>query len=128
MDPRDRLRPLLDGVGCTVCGAIVPVERIRILAHRDDLAFVELACPGCRSETLGLLLAPDEPEGDHVLDVAPPDSHAAVGPGPDPHESPITIADVRAMRDFLSDWQGSLRDLIERPFEDDDRPSTGPVG
>ena len=38
MDPRDQLRPLLDGVGCTVCGSLVPAERIRILAHRDDLA------------------------------------------------------------------------------------------
>ena len=68
MDPRDQLRPLLDGVGCTVCGSLVPAERIRILAHRDDLAFVELACPGCGSTTLGMLQAADD--GGVILDVA----------------------------------------------------------
>ena len=57
MDPRDQLRALLDGVGCTVCASLVPAERIRILAHRDDLAFVELSCPGCGSTTLGMLQA-----------------------------------------------------------------------
>ena len=36
MDPRDQLRPLLDGVGCTVCGSPVPGERIRILGDRAD--------------------------------------------------------------------------------------------
>jgi hypothetical protein len=128
MDPRERLRPLLDGVGCTVCGALVPVERIRILAHRDDLAFVELACPGCRSETLGLLLAPDEPDGDHLLDVAPADRTESAGAASQVPGSPITIADVRAMREFLSDWRGDLRDLVDGPREDDERPSAGPVG
>lgn len=115
MDPRDRLRPLLDGVGCTVCGTLVPGERIRILAHRDDMAFVELDCPGCASATLGLLLRADD-EGGLVLDVAPygelsPEHearHAATGP--------ITTADVRAARAFLDTWQGDLVGLLrDRP-------------
>ena len=37
MDPRDGLRPTLEDVACTACGAGVPADRLRILARRDDL-------------------------------------------------------------------------------------------
>ena len=56
MDPRDGLPPFANGVDCGACGGLVPLERIRILASRDDLTFVELDCPGCRSESLGIIV------------------------------------------------------------------------
>jgi len=33
------------------------MDRIRILASRDDLAFLELACAECKSESLGIVVA-----------------------------------------------------------------------
>jgi hypothetical protein len=57
MDPRDRLRPFANGVDCAVCGGLVPMDRIRIIASRDDLAFLELACTACKSESLGIVVA-----------------------------------------------------------------------
>jgi hypothetical protein len=57
MDPRDRTPPFANGVDCAVCGRNVPADRIRILASRDDLTFVELACSACRSESLGMIVA-----------------------------------------------------------------------
>jgi hypothetical protein len=57
MDPRDRLQPFANGVDCAVCGGLVPMDRIRILASRDDLAFLELACAACKSESLGIVVA-----------------------------------------------------------------------
>jgi hypothetical protein len=111
MDPRDQLRPLLDGVGCTVCGSPVPAERIRILAHRDDLAFVELSCPGCGSTTLAMLQAADDADG-LVSDLAafgeltPADEARRLGTGP------ITGEDVRAARAFLAKWNGDLVGLL----------------
>ena len=56
MDPRDRTPLFANGVDCAVCGRNVPAERIRILASRDDLTFVELACAACRSESLGMIV------------------------------------------------------------------------
>jgi predicted RNA-binding Zn-ribbon protein involved in translation (DUF1610 family) len=85
MDPIDRLRPALDGVACTACGASVPPDRIRILARRDDLSVVELACPAC---------------GVTAIDMTT--DHAAV-----------TSADVEAMRTMLADWRGDLRGLLD---------------
>ena len=103
MHPGDRLGPIPDGVTCTACGASVPAEWIRILAHRDDLAFVELDCTGCGSRALGLLLASDEPGGP-----------ARAGCRRRPAQSPsaITTADVVAMREHLAGWDGDLRGLL----------------
>ena len=56
MDPRDGLPPFASGVDCAVCGGLVPMDRIRILAQRDDLAFLELACAACKSESLGIVV------------------------------------------------------------------------
>ncbi len=110
MHPGDRLGPLPDGATCTACGAGVPARRIRILAHRDDLAFVELACPSCGSSALGLLLAADEPGDPPVLDVAADPAPLTTAPAmPLP---PISTADVTAMREHLAGWDGDVRGLL----------------
>jgi hypothetical protein len=119
MDPRDQLRPLLDGVGCAVCGSPVPAERIRILAHRDDLAFVELACPGCGSTTLGMVQASDD--GGVVLDVAPFGELTPADEARRAGSGPLTAADVRAARAFLAGWDGDLLGLLRPPDEPDAR-------
>jgi hypothetical protein len=63
MDPRDGSPPFANGVDCGACGRVVPHDRIRVLASRDDLTFVELDCPDCRSESLGIVVVGDGPSG-----------------------------------------------------------------
>ena len=63
MDPRDGLSSFANGVDCGACGQVVPLERIRVLASRDDLTFVELDCPDCRSESLGIVVRSDAADG-----------------------------------------------------------------
>jgi hypothetical protein len=63
MDSRDSLPPFVNGVDCAVCGQSVPVEGIKLLARRDDLTFVEVACAGCRSESLGIIVAGEDEGG-----------------------------------------------------------------
>ena len=88
MHPGDRLGPLPDGATCTACGAGVPAKRIRILAHRDDLAFVELGLPELRQLAPWVSCSPsDEPGDPPVLDVA-------VDPWPMAPSAPIDAADV----------------------------------
>ena len=73
MDPRDDLDSLAGGVDCAACGEFVPTARIRILARRDDIVFVEVTCPACRSDSLGIVIAEDGDDADEDLE--------AVGPG-----------------------------------------------
>src|ERR1044072_761499 len=80
MDPLDPLLALPDGLRCTVCDERVPATRIRLLAWRDDLAFLQIDCASCASTTLGFVLggraedaepasAPDPISSDDVLDM-----------------------------------------------------------
>lgn len=115
MDPRDRPRPLADGATCTACGAPVPTGRIKILARRDDVAFVELACPACGSAALGLLVPSTAPDGEPTLDVAADGStdHPAIQPASHPATGrgafrPISATDVEAVRSDLAAWDGDL--------------------
>ncbi len=108
MDPRDGLHPTLEDVACTACGAGVPGDRLRILARRDDLTFVESRCDTCGSRTVALLIAATEPGGRPFLDVA---TDRPVRPGSS-SPSVVTSADVHAMRADLAAWRGDLRRLI----------------
>ena len=112
MDPRDNLGALAGGVGCAACGDLVPGDRIRILARRDDLAFVEIACPACHSESLGIVVGPAAADGAPVPVMAP-------GPygefGPDDLDrfeaaGPIDADDVNVVRRLLAD--GDLAALL----------------
>jgi hypothetical protein len=115
MDPRDDLDSLAGGVGCAACGEIVPSHGIRILARRDDVIFVEVACPRCRSESLGIVVT----EGDVGPERAPGDAtpEIAFGEfGADDidrfrHADPIGVADVDVVRRLLA--RGGLNALVE---------------
>jgi hypothetical protein len=112
MDPRDHPRPLRDGASCTACGASVPTEAIRILAQRDDVAFVELDCPACHSTTLALLIEPVDGHGTSTLDVADDTADAHLRPVRS-LAGPITEADVEALRRDLAAWDGDLVGWLE---------------
>jgi hypothetical protein len=95
MDPLDHVVAPPDGLRCTVCDERVPASRIRLLARRDDLAFLEIDCGACLSATLGFILdgRADEP--------------AAV-----PGRGPISGDDVLDMHQLLASWHGDLAGLL----------------
>ena len=101
MDPLDHLLALPDGLRCTVCDQRVPVTRIRTLARRDDLTFIEIDCEACSSSTLGFLLAGQTDEPRPAPDLA--SAHAG---------TPITSDDVLDMHELLASWRGDLTELL----------------
>src|SRR4029079_9247043 len=95
MDPRAELDSLAGGVDCAACGNFVPTERIRVLARRDDISFVEIDCPGCRSASLGIVIA------DHARD----GSYGEFGPSDEERfreAPPIGTDDVHLVHDLLT--------------------------
>ena len=133
MDPRDDLDSLADGVDCAACGRFVPTDRIRVLARRDDIAFVEIHCPGCRSESLGIVIAADpdgaddEPGAGETTgdDVAVGPGHVYGEFGPRDRERfrealPIGTADLDIVRDLLA--RGGLAALVDGS----EPPAAGP--
>ena len=107
------------GAGCTRCGQPYAVHGIRVLAQRETIAFVQLVCFACQTQTLALVTgAPaaendesgledafsgDLPAGDGDADPATPRR-----PGP-----PIGEADVLEMRAYLAEYQGDVRGLFD---------------
>ena len=118
MDPRDDLDSLVGGVGCAACGELVPTDRVRVLARRDDIAFVEIQCAACRSESLGIVMGPsptDDPARDPSTGTAPADTYGEFGPGDAARfrdAGPIGSADLERVHELLA--RGGLDSLIGR--------------
>lgn len=125
MDPHDRLRALLEQASCTVCGDGLAPGSARILAEREDLAFVEIPCRSCGAVTLGMVSIPEGagvpgiPDGEtlELAQVHPADQ------APLPAAAPFDGDDVLDMHDFLADWDGGLHDLLGGPPDRDHRAS-----
>lgn len=97
MDPLDHLFALPGGHRCTVCDERVPAARVKLLAWRDDLAFLELDCAACLSTTLGFVLSG---RADDPVEPAAP--------------LPISSDDVLDMHQLLATWRGDLTGLLTR--------------
>jgi hypothetical protein len=104
MDPLDHLLALPDGHRCSVCEERVPAARVKLLAWRDDLAFLQIDCGSCLSTTLGFMLGGrlDEPDG------------RLERPGSRPEAAPISADDVLDMHQLLASWRGDLTGLLPR--------------
>ena len=123
MDPRDDLDSLAGGVDCAACGQFVPTERIRVLARRQDIAFVEIHCPACRSESLGIVIAATaEAARSEATAVGPGRAYGEFGPSDAERfreALPIDRDDVDLVHDLLDG--GGLAALVGGP----EPPSTG---
>ena len=112
MDPRDDLDSLAGGVDCAACGEVVPTDRVRVLARRDDIAFVEIQCAACRSESLGIVISTLT---DAELGDTPDGTYGEFGPGDARRfaaAGPIGAADLATVRDLLA--RGGLDALVGR--------------
>ncbi|HEX5591623.1 MAG TPA: hypothetical protein VFX65_15120 [Candidatus Limnocylindrales bacterium] len=103
MGPLDHLRALLDGNDCTVCDAPVPFDRVRILARRDDLVFLQVDCPACGSTSLGFVA------GEPARRPVRPEAERLAG------GATVSSDDVLDMHDFLAGWSGDLASLLRGP-------------
>ncbi len=103
MDPLDHLLALPDGPQCSVCDERVPIDRVKVLAWRDDLVFLELDCDGCLSTTLGFVLGGRADGPAEAPTDAPTDA---------PQAEPISSDDVLDMHQLLASWRGDLTGLL----------------
>jgi hypothetical protein len=106
MDPRDDQGSHAGGVDCAACGNFVPTDRIRVLARRDDISFVEVDCPSCRSESLGIVIGDASREDGAYGEFGPLDEERFRA------APPIGANDIHVVRDLLA--RGGLAALVGR--------------
>ncbi|MFN8520833.1 MAG: hypothetical protein U0667_15875 [Chloroflexota bacterium] len=111
MDGADWLRTQLTSFGCAACGAPYEPGRIRLLAERDGLYFVDLACIECASRAVAIVTVEldddDEPRADagELVRLAT-DARAQV--------APVAVDDVLDMHRFLERFSGGTVELLTR--------------
>jgi hypothetical protein len=116
MDGADWLRTQLTSFGCAACGEPYEMGRIRVLAERDGLFFVDLACARCESQAVAIVTVQtddDEPRADpfDLALVASSDDGMAVTPS---GAAPVTVDDVLAVHELLDDFEGDMHALLRR--------------
>lgn len=110
------------GAGCARCGQAYPEQGIRVLAQREGIAFVQLVCPTCQTQTFALVTGgPSTADEDSGADFAASAGEDLQAEGrrsgrrgrPRPPESaPISEVDVLEMRDFLAGYRGDASGLF----------------
>jgi hypothetical protein len=117
MDGADWLRTQLTSFGCASCGQAYEAGRIRVLAERDGLYFVDLACHHCDTQAIAIITVQigddDDPRAD-AGELPFIQLESADAPdGPVVAKAPvITADDVIDVHQFLTEFSGDTRDLL----------------
>lgn len=120
MDGADWLRTQLTSFGCAACGQPYESGRIRLLAERDGLFFVDLGCAHCGTQAVAVVTI--QVDEDQVAHADPGEQFESGYPGAPP-APPITSNDVLAVHALLADFHGDVSSLLNRL---DGHGSSGP--
>ena len=115
MDSPDWLRTQLTTFTCPACGRRYRGSRMRLLAEREGLFFVDLDCSRCGSHTVAIVTV-EVDESDvtiEVSDVVGEDEIEHLGESLPMGAALVTADDVLEMHEFLDRYQGSLVTLLE---------------
>jgi len=117
MDSPDWLRTQLTSFTCPACGRRYRGSRIRLLAERDGLYFVDLDCSRCSSHTIAIVTVETDESEIAIIDAS--DIERALSAEPDhlgedlpAGAAPVTADDVLEMHEFLADFEGDMRKLL----------------
>jgi len=124
MDSPDWLRTQLTSFTCPACGRRYRGSRIRLLAERDGLFFVDLDCSRCGSHTVAIVtveLDDSELSIADASDLGLPDEAFTVHMGEPlpPGAAPVTADDVLEMHEFLNGFKGDVTDLLRMATRSD---------
>ena len=117
MDSPDWLRTQLTSFTCPACGRRYRGSRIKLLAERDGLFFVDLDCTRCGSHTVAIVTVEEGETELSIIDAS--DIELAVDLEPEHlgEELPdklalVTADDVLDMHELLTDFDGDMRALL----------------
>lgn len=117
MDSPDWLRTQLTSFTCPACGRRYRGSRIRLLAERDGLFFVDLDCSRCGSHTVAIVtveLDDSQPSIADVSDLGLPAEELLEHLGEElpAGSAPVTADDVLDMHEFLASFEGDVSRLL----------------
>ncbi len=113
MDGESWLTNELASFACAACGQPYGEERVRLIAQRDELFFVDLACAHCGSQAVAIVsIQVEEPsDGESAGLVLEADVQVDVRA---PHRAVVSPDDVLDVHKVLADHEGDIRSLLAR--------------
>jgi len=117
MDGPDWLRTQLTSFTCPACGRRYRGSKIRLLAERDGLFFVDLDCARCGSHTVAIVTVEMDDGSASIMDIS--DMSISIDSLPEHlgEELPVGAApvmpdDVLEMHEFLAAFDGNFGRLF----------------
>ncbi len=104
MEASEWLRDQLATFECPACGRVYRGSRMRLLAERDGLFFVDLVCVGCRSTTVAIVTVEVD---DRERSIADANELRRAVPA-----AAVSADDVIDMHQFLAGFQGDIKHLL----------------
>ena len=117
MDGPDWLRTQLTSFTCPACGRRYRGSKIRLLAERDGLFFVDLDCARCGSHTVAIVTVEMDDTTASIteisdLSLATDEIPEHLGEELPAAASLVTADDVLEMHEFLSPFNGDISHLF----------------
>ena len=108
MDGADWLRTQLSSFGCAACGQAYEASRIRVLAERDGLYFVDLGCAHCGTQAVAIVTVQldDEENAQGTRDDQRPTADT-------PAVEAVSADDVLTVHRLLEGYEGDLDGLLD---------------
>ena len=119
MDGPDWLRTQLTSFTCPACGRQYRGSKIRLLAERDGLFFVDLDCSRCGSHTVAIVTVEMDDSQASITEISDltlgmEDVPEHLGEELPVGASLVTADDVLDMHEFLADFRGDVTALFRR--------------
>jgi hypothetical protein len=122
MDGADWLRTQLTSFGCAACGRAYDPGRIRILAQREELFFVDLGCETCGAQAVAVVTIQfDEADALHAETGDLEQARAQQSSVSEASAPPIGADDLLDMSSFLTRFDGDFRSILREPETDPQR-------
>jgi predicted RNA-binding Zn-ribbon protein involved in translation (DUF1610 family) len=117
MDGPDWLRTQLTSFTCPACGRRYRGSKIRLLAERDGLFFVDLDCARCGSHTVAIVTVEMDETTASITEISDlslsndelPEHYGEELP---PGAAPVTADDVLEMHEYLAAFKGDISHLF----------------
>jgi len=100
------IKKLLSNMKCGVCGQHYEPANIKVLEHREDLWFLSVYCPGCKSQGLVAAVIREGKAPEIVTELTEVEKNKL--------STPIDSDDVIDMHTFLKDFGGDFSSLFSK--------------
>lgn len=100
------LKKLLATMKCGMCGNQYQAGNVNILGHKEDLWFLSVFCPSCKSQGLVAAVVKEGKVTDVVTELTPEEQKRLST------AAPLTSDDLMDIHSFLRDFNGDFASLF----------------